>query len=136
MRRNVAAAMNINPALSVAGTSWVKGAGGVAAVVEFGVPLPAPKPGKEKNAVYAGDNPRSWYLGPCGAKASEDAVRPEVGFVFPATVGGGTYPSDRGAATVSAGITNGANNGNLISGCDAGPVDQIGIASLDGQVTL
>lgn len=125
---------------------------------------PASKPGSDQAAVAAGDNPKSYYLGLCGtfassstikdlkkaiknlpfqggvlkgAKPSQGTVGPDVGFVISnGTVKGGTFPTASHGASIQAGLTNDANNSNLISGCQGGPVDHIDIDSSVSTATL
>jgi len=125
--------------------------------------FPASKPKNDSAALNAGDNKKDYYLGLCGSfastgtikdlkkaiknqvfqggiikgpKASEGTVGSDVGFNITATVKGGTYPTASHAATIQAGLTNDANNSNLISGCQAGPVDHIDIDSSQSSATL
>jgi hypothetical protein len=125
--------------------------------------FPASKPSKDQAAMNAGDNKKDYYLGLCGTfassttvkdlkkavknlgfqggelkgpKASEGSVGADVGFVITGTVKGGTYPTASKAASLKAGLTNDANNSNLISGCQAGPVDHIDIDSSASSAVL
>jgi hypothetical protein len=177
----LAATVNINPALSVAGELSSKGQFGVAAVsvtlngchdaagavgnmtVPINVEFPAAKPKNDSAAINAGDNPKDYYLGLCGAfassatvkdlkkavknlpfaggelkgpKASEGTVGTDVGFNLSGTIKGGTYPTAKNGATIGAGLTNDANNTNLIGGCQGGPVSSIDIDSSQSSATL
>ena len=125
--------------------------------------FPASKPKNDSAALNAGDNKKDYYVGLCGefasnttikdlkkavknmpfaggqlkgAKPSEGSVGTEVGFVITGTVKNGTYPTASHAAVLKAGLTNDANNSNLISGCKAGPVNHIDIDSSNSSATL
>lgn len=119
---------------------------------------------KDKNWQSDGNTKTGYYLGVCGSfassatikdlskavknlpfqggelkgvKASEGSVGADVGFILGnGTVKGGTYPTASHGASIQAGLTNDANNGNLISGCPAGPVDHIDIDSSASTATL
>jgi len=122
-----------------------------------------PSPAKDPKAIAAGDSKKSYYLGMCenfastattkslgkalknlpvfggilkGAKASEGTVGDDVGFtVTHGTVKGGTYPTAGHAATIGAGLTNDANNTNLIT-CDGTPVTSLDIDPSVSTATL
>ncbi|HUI04980.1 MAG TPA: hypothetical protein VLZ77_15680 [Acidimicrobiales bacterium] len=123
----------------------------------------ASKPTKDQAALNAGDNKKDYYVGLCGefassstikdlkkavknmpfaggelkgAKPSEGTIGAEVGFIINGTVKNGTYPTASHAASLKAGLTNDANNSNLISGCKAGPVNHIDIDSSNSSATL
>jgi hypothetical protein len=125
--------------------------------------FPSTKPTKDQAALNAGDNPKSYYLGLCGTfassatikdlkkavnnlpfqggalkgpKPSEGTVGSDVGFLISGTVKGGTYPTASKAASIKAGLTNDANNTNLISGCHTGPVSTIDIDSSASTAVL
>jgi hypothetical protein len=125
---------------------------------------PASKPGSDSAAIAAGDNKKSYYLGLCGnfassatikdlkkavknlafeggvlkgAKPSQGTVGADVGFnIDNGTVKGGTFPTASHGASIAAGLTNDANNSNLIGGCQGGPVDHIDIDSSVSTATL
>ena len=130
---------------------------------KINVLFPASKPSKDQAAMNAGDNKKDYYLGLCGSFASsatikdlkkaiknqpfqggeikgpkptEGTVGAEVGFVITATVKNGTYPTASHAAVIKAGLENDANNSNLISGCQAGPVSTIDIDPNSSTATL
>ncbi|HVA02444.1 MAG TPA: hypothetical protein VMU64_01750 [Acidimicrobiales bacterium] len=121
------------------------------------------KAAKDKNWKSDGNSKKTFYLGLCGsfastatvkdlakavknlpfqggvlkgAKAAEGTVGPDVGFTVSGTVKGGTYPTASKSASIKAGLTNDANNSNLISGCQSGPVNHIDIDSSASTVTL
>ena len=72
-----------------------------------------------------------------GSKASEGSIGADVGFIVNhGTVKGGSYPTATHAADIMAGLTNDANNTNLIGGCTAGPVDHIDIDSSSSSASL
>jgi hypothetical protein len=128
------------------------------------ITTPASKPGSDSAAIAAGDNKKDYYLGLCGtfassatikdlkkavknlafeggvlkgAKPSEGTVGSDVGFnITNGTVKGGTYPTASHGASIAAGLTNDANNSNLISGCQSGPVSTIDIDSSVSNATL
>ncbi len=132
--------------------------------LDLTIVTPAAKPGKNTAATNAGDNPKSYYLGICGsfsstatikdlkkaiknlpiaggelkgAKAAETTVGSDVGFAITnGTVKGGTYPTASHGASVGAGLTNDANNTNLIGGCQSGSVNHIDIDSSQSTATV
>ncbi len=72
-----------------------------------------------------------------GVKASEGSVGEDVGFIVNhGTVKGGSYPTATHAADIMAGLSNDANNSNLIGGCTAGPVNHIDIDPSASSATL
>ena len=125
---------------------------------------PASKPGQDTAALAAGDSKKSYYLGLCGsfaststvkdlkkavknlpfeggilkgARAASGTVGTDVGFnITNGTMKGGTYPTASHGASIGAGLTNDANNTNLIGGCQSGPVDHIDIDSSVSTATL
>jgi hypothetical protein len=127
------------------------------------ISTPASIAKKDAAAVSAGDNPKNYYLGLCGtfaststikelkkavknlpiaggvlkgAKPASGTVGTDVGFVISnGTVKGGTYPTASHGASIQAGLTNDANNTNLIGGCQSGPVSSIDIDSTQSTVT-
>lgn len=126
----------------------------------------ASKPGKDTAAIAAGDNKKDYYLGLCGAftgsgtvkdlkksvknlafaggvlkgaKAAEGVIvgGSDLGFnITHGTVKGGTYPTASHAAVIAAGLTNDANNTNLLGGCNSGPVSTIDIDATQSHATL
>ena len=151
-------------AVSATLTGCHDAAGAVAnQTVPINVEFPAAKPGSDSAAINAGDNKKDYYLGLCGAfassatvkdlkkavknlpfqggelkgpKASEGSVGTDVGFNLSGTIKGGTYPTAKSGATIAAGLTNDANNTNLIGGCQAGSVSHIDIDSSQSTATL
>jgi hypothetical protein len=70
-------------------------------------------------------------------KAGQGAVGSDVGFLLTnGTVKGGTYPTAAHGASILAGLTNDANNTNLLGGCTGGPVTNIDIDSAQSTVVL
>jgi hypothetical protein len=130
--------------------------------LDLTIETPAAKPGTA--AQNAGDNKKDYYLGVCGsfastatikdlkkavknlaiaggvlkgAKPAQGTVGSDVGFTITnGTVKGGTYPTASHAAVVDAGLTNDANNSNLIGGCPSGPVSHIDIDSSQSHATV
>ena len=123
----------------------------------------ASKPGKDKAAIAAGDSKTGYYLGLCGlfsadaakslgkavknlkvaggtltgAKASEGAVGSDVGFIVKGTVVGGTNPTAKNGAEIEAGLTQDANNTNVVSdGCSNGPASGLDIDSSQSTATV
>ncbi|HVA02887.1 MAG TPA: hypothetical protein VMU64_03990 [Acidimicrobiales bacterium] len=122
------------------------------------------KAAKDKSWKTDGNSKKSFYLGLCssfastkttkslakavknlpvaggilkGSKATSGTVGADVGFlIYHGTVKGGAYPTAGHAATISAGLTNNANNTNLVSGCTSGPVNSIQIDSSVSTATL
>jgi len=151
-------------ATNVSSTYTCTSATGPATVTSsFHVATVAAKPGKDTAAITAGDNPKDYYLGLCGtftssaakdlgkavknlaiaggkltgAKASSGAVGSDPeGFIVTGTVVGGTYPTAKNGADIKAGLTNDANNTNVIGGCQSGPASQLDIDSSQSSAVI
>jgi hypothetical protein len=123
----------------------------------------ASTPSKDPAALSAGDSKTSYYLGLCGSftssttskalgkslkntpvsggvlkgpKAAYGAVGSDVGFTITGTVKGGTYPTAGKGASIMAGLSNDANNGNLLGGCHSGPVSHLDVDASQSTAVL
>jgi len=174
----LSATVTFSPPLSVAGAASTKTGTSTTAITTtlsdctggatpagstFNIVSKAAKPGKDKAAIAAGDNPKDYYTSLCGnfassaskdlgksvknlavaggkltgAKASEGTVGTDEGFIVTGTVVGGTYPTAKGGADIKAGLTNDTNNTNVVSdGCSGGPASGLDIDSTQSSATV
>lgn len=71
-----------------------------------------------------------------GAKATTITNGTESGFGVTGTVVGGTYPTAKNGASITAYLTNDNNNNNLLAGCTGGPVSGLDIDSATSSATI